>query len=118
MSNQDRSMRMSENSNVLKIGICGYDVKTVEESLSKIIGQVTKMGLSFSGPIYLPVKKEFITVLRSPHKHKDAREQFERRMHKRCIYILGISKSHSSYFSDLQIPHSVEITVKSTFKNS
>ncbi len=37
------------------------------------------------GPIPLPTDREVITVIRSPHKHKDSREQFETRTHKRVI---------------------------------
>lgn len=117
MTNRDNGAVNLGNS-VTKIDIRGYDIKTVEDSLSKIIIQVTKMSLRFSGPIYLPVKREFITVLRSPHKHKDSREQFERRIHKRSLYIFGAEKSHSRYFSELQIPYSVKINIKSMIRKS
>ena len=47
-----------------------------------------RTGARVSGPIPLPTEKEIVTILRSPHKHKDSREQFEMRTHKRLIDIL------------------------------
>ena len=96
----------NNNSSKLKIVVQGYDVSTIEESVAKIIGQTTSLGLKFSGPIPLPVKRELVTVLRSPHKH-GSREQFERITHKRSIIVFGVNRDHMNSYSHLQIPHSV-----------
>src|ERR1700735_3422694 len=107
---------IDENVSSLKIKVYGYDVKTVEEAISKIISQVIKIGLKFSGVIYLPVKRELVTVLRSPHKHSSSREQFERRTHKRLFYVFNVKKTHFGYFSNLQLPHSVEVRIENKDK--
>ncbi|WNE41823.1 MAG: 30S ribosomal protein S10 [Mycoplasmataceae bacterium] len=101
----------NNSSNKLKIIVQGYDVSTIEESVLKIIKQTMHLGLKFSGPVPLPVKREILTLLRSPHKHKDSREQFERRTHKRLIYVFNINQSHLNSYSHLQIPHSVDVKI-------
>ncbi len=101
----------SNSSNKLKIVVQGYDVSTIEESVLKIIKKTMSIGLEFSGPIPLPMKKEVVTVIRSPHKHKSSREQFERRTHKRLILVFGIDQNHLTSYSHLQIPHSVDVKI-------
>ena len=69
----------------LRIKIKAYDHKLLDESVASIIDAVQRTGASYSGPIPLPTEKEIVTILRSPHKYKDSREQFEQRTHKRLI---------------------------------
>ena len=65
-----------------------------------------------SGPIPLPTEKEIVTILRSPHKHKDAREQFEIRTHKRLIDILAPSTKTVESLMKLEMPAGVNIEIK------
>ena len=65
-----------------------------------------------SGPIPLPTEKEIITILRSPHKHKDSREQFEQRTHKRLIDILDPNPRTVDALTKLDLPAGVEIEIK------
>ena len=44
----------------------------------KIAEAAKKTGAVVSGPIPLPTEREVFTIIRSPHKHKDSREQFEK----------------------------------------
>ena len=60
----------------LRIKIKAYDHKLLDESAASIIDAVQRTGASYSGPIPLPTEKEIVTILRSPHKYKDSREQF------------------------------------------
>ena len=60
----------------------------------------------------LPTKKEIITILRSVHKHKDSREQFERRTHKRLIDITKSSPKTVEALMALELPAGVEIEIK------
>lgn len=104
-------MKNKGSDNRLKITVRGYDVNTIEESMTKIIGQTMNLGLKFSGPIPFPIGREVVAVLRSPHKHKDSWELFEKVTHKRVIFIFDINQSHLTSFSHLQIPHSVDISI-------
>ena len=72
----------------IRIRLKAYDHVVLEQSAEKIVDTAKKTGAKVSGPIPLPTEKEIVTILRSPHKHKDSREQFEMRTHKRVIDIL------------------------------
>ena len=68
--------------------LVSYAPVVLDSMLLKIVDTAKKTGAKVSGHIPLPTEKEIITILRSPHKHKDSREQFEMRTHKRVIDIL------------------------------
>lgn len=69
-------------------------------------------GARVSGPIPLPTEKEIVTILRSPHKYKDSREQFEMRTHKRLIDILQPSAKTVDALMKLDLPAGVDIEIK------
>ena len=71
-----------------------------------------KTGACVSGPIPLPTEKEIVTILRSPHKYKDSREQFEMRTHKRLIDILQPSAKTVDALMKLDLPAGVDIEIK------
>jgi len=72
----------------LRIRLVSYDHRLLDQSAKKIVDAAKKTGAVVSGPIPLPTEKEVFTIIRSPHKYKDSREQFERRTHKRLIDIV------------------------------
>ena len=72
----------------IRIRLKAYDHVILDQSAEKIVETAKKTGAKVSGPIPLPTQKEVVTILRSPHKYKDSREQFEMRTHKRVIDIL------------------------------
>ena len=72
----------------MRIRLKAYDAELLEKSAEQIVETAKRTGSKVSGPIPLPTQKEIVTILRSPHKHKDSREQFEMRTHKRLIDIL------------------------------
>jgi len=72
----------------IRINLKAYDHQLIDRSVAQIIDTAKKTGAKVSGPIPMPTKREIITILRSVHKHKDSREQFEMRTHKRLIDIL------------------------------
>ena len=71
-----------------------------------------RTGARVSGPIPLPTDKEVVTILRSVHKDKDSREQFETRTHKRLIDILKPSNKTVEALMSLQLPAGVDIEIK------
>ena len=77
-----------------------------------IVSTAERTGASVSGPIPLPTEKEIITILRSPHMHKDAREQFEIRTHKRLIDILAPTAKTVEALMRLEMPAGVNIEIK------
>lgn len=96
----------------LRIKLVSYDHRLIDESARKIVETVKKTGAKISGPIPLPTEKEVFTIIRSPHKYKDSREQFERRTHKRLIDIKNPTKETIEALTHLDIPSGVDIQIK------
>ena len=61
----------------IRIKLAAYDHELVDLAAQRIVDTMQKSGAKISGPIPLPTEKEIVTILRSPHKDKDSREQFE-----------------------------------------
>ncbi len=96
----------------IRIRLKAYDHVLLEQSAEKIVDTAKKTGAKVSGPIPLPTQKEIITILRSPHKHKDAREQFEMRTHKRVIDILYPTQKTVDTLMKIDLPAGVDIEIK------
>ncbi len=96
----------------IRISLKAYDHKLIDQSAVQIIETAKKTGAQISGPIPLPTKKEVVTILRAVHKHKDSREQFEMRTHKRLIDILMPTPKTVDALSRLDLPAGVDITLK------
>ena len=96
----------------IRIRLKAYDYVVLDQSAEKIVDTAKKTGAKVSGPIPLPTEKEIVTILRSPHKHKDSREQFEMRTHKRVIDILYPTQSTVDNLMKLELPAGVEIEIK------
>ncbi len=96
----------------IRIRLKAYDHLILEQSAEKIVETAKRTGAKVSGPIPLPTKKEIVTILRSPHKHKDSREQFEMRTHKRVIDILYPTQKTVENLKKLDLPAGVDIEIK------
>ena len=95
----------------MRVKIKAYDHKLLDESAQVIVDTLTRTGASFSGPIPLPTEKEIVTILRSPHKDKDSREQFEQRTHKRMIDVFSPSNKTMEDLKKLDMPAGVDINI-------
>ncbi|MDN6447629.1 MAG: 30S ribosomal protein S10, partial [Lacticaseibacillus paracasei] len=73
----------------IRIRLKAYEHRILDQSADKIVETAKRTGATISGPIPLPTERTLYTVLRSPHKYKDSREQFEMRTHKRLIDIVN-----------------------------
>lgn len=96
----------------IRIKLKSYDHALIDQVALRIVDVANKNGCKISGPIPLPTDKEIVTVIRSPHKHKDSREQFEIRTHKRVIDILSPSSKAVDAFMKLDLPAGVDISIK------
>ena len=96
----------------IRIKLSAYDHNMVDQATARIVETMKKAGAKISGPIPLPTEKEIVTILRSPHKYKDSREQFEQRTHKRLIDILRPSNKTVEALQGLEFPAGVEIEIK------
>ena len=96
----------------MRIRLKAYDHVLLEKSAEQIVETAKRTGSKVSGPIPLPTQKEIVTILRSPHKHKDSREQFEMRTHKRVIDILYPTQKTMDSLMKLELPAGVDIEIK------
>jgi len=96
----------------IRIRLKAYDNVILDQSAEKIVDTAKRTGAKVSGPIPLPTKKEIVTIIRSPHKHKDSREQFEMKTHKRVIDILYPTQTTIDNLMKLDLPAGVDIEIK------
>lgn len=96
----------------IRIKLKAFDHRILDQSSQRIVETVKRTGAIVSGPIPLPTERSVFTVLRSPHKHKDSREQFELRTHKRLIDILNPNQKTVDALMRLDLPAGVDIEVK------
>ncbi|MBR2571540.1 MAG: 30S ribosomal protein S10 [Clostridia bacterium] len=96
----------------IRIKLKAYEHGVIDQSAARIVETAKCTGSRVSGPIPLPTEKEIVTILRSPHKHKDSREQFEMRTHKRLIDILSPTPKTVDALTKLDLPAGVEIEIK------
>ena len=96
----------------IRIRLKACDHILIDQSAEKIVDTAKRTGAKVSGPIPLPTKKEVVTIIRSPHKDKDSREQFEMRTHKRVIDILYPTQSTVDNLMKLELPAGVDIEIK------
>jgi len=96
----------------LRIKLRAYDHKIIDNSAHQIIDIANRYGAQVVGPVPLPTEVLKYTVNRSTFVHKNAREQFEMRVHKRIIDILNPSQEIVEALRELNLPSGVDITVK------
>lgn len=98
--------------NKLRIRVRAYEHKILDASTKQIIDTAQRFDATVVGPIPLPTEIKKYTVNRSTFVHKDAREQFEMRTHKRVIDILNPSPKVVEALTNLSLPSGVNIDVK------
>ncbi len=96
----------------IRIRLKAYDHRILDESAMQILDAAEKTGASVAGPIPLPTEIRKYTVIRSPFVHKDGREQFEIRTHKRIIDILEPTGRTVDTLMRLQLSSGVDVEIK------
>ncbi|MGI6200962.1 MAG: 30S ribosomal protein S10 [Christensenellales bacterium] len=96
----------------IRIKLKAYEHNLIDQSAERIVDTAKRTGARVSGPIPLPTEREVVTILRSPHKYKDSREQFEMRTHKRLIDILNPTSRTVDALMRLDLPAGVDIEIK------
>jgi small subunit ribosomal protein S10 len=96
----------------IRVKIRAYDHKIIDQSSKTIIDTALRSGAKINGPIPLPTEKKKYTVLRSTFVHKNARDQYEIRVHKRLIDIVNPTSKTVEELSHLNLPAGVDIEIK------
>jgi len=96
----------------IRIKIKGYDYRILDNSCKQIIETVMRYGNEIIGPIPLPTEIHRYTVNKATFVKKDAREQFEIRIHKRLIEIPNANQKTIEAFTNLDLPAGIDIEIK------
>jgi len=96
----------------IRIRIKAFDHKIIDQSTRTIIETAERTGAQISGPIPLPTEIKKYTVNRSTFVHKDAREQYEIRIHKRLVDILEPTPKTIDALTNLSLPAGVDVEIK------
>jgi small subunit ribosomal protein S10 len=96
----------------LRIRVRAYEHKILDASLKQIMDTAIRYDVPFFGPIPLPTEIKKYTVNRASFVFKNAREQFEMRVHKRLIDILNPNQKIIEALTNLSLPSGVNIDVK------
>ncbi|MBT3292651.1 30S ribosomal protein S10 [Candidatus Peregrinibacteria bacterium] len=96
----------------IRIRLSAFDHIVLDEAVSKIIETAERSGAVIHGPIPLPTKIRKFTVNRSTFVHKDARDQFEMRTHRRLIDLTETTFKTIESLQSLSLPSGVDIEIK------
>lgn len=96
----------------LRIRVRAYESKILDVSVKQIIDTALRYDAKIQGPIPLPTEIKKYTVNRAAFVYKNAREQFEMRIHKRLIDIVNPTPKIIESLTNLNLPSGVNIDVK------
>ncbi len=111
-SNPVTKSKEEESHQRIRIRIRAYDHKIIDQSTRTILDTALRTGATVHGPVPLPTEKRKYTVNRSSFVHKDAREQYEMRVHKRLIDIIDPTPRTIDSLTSLNLPAGVDIEIK------
>jgi ribosomal protein S10 len=95
----------------IRIRLKAFDYRLIDTSTRQIVETAKKTGAVVKGPIPLPVKKERTTILTSPHKDKDARDQYEIRTYKRLLDIIKPTDKTVDALMKLDLSAGVDVQI-------
>ncbi len=96
----------------IRVRLKAYDHRLLEDACEKIVGAAVKTGGRVIGPIPLPTKRSLIVVNKAAFKHKDSREYFEIREHKRLVDIVNPTLQTIDALTHLDIPSGIDVAIK------
>ena len=96
----------------IRIRLSAFDHIVLDEATAKIIETAERSGAIIHGPIPLPTRIRKFTVNRSTFKHKDARDQYEMRIHRRLIDLAETTFKTIESLQSLSLPSGVDIEIK------
>ena len=95
----------------IRIRLKAFDHKLIDRSAKEIVETVKRTGAKVKGPIPMPVKKHKTTILISPHKDKDARDQYEIRTYKRLMDIVEPTDKTVDALMKLDLSSGVDVQI-------
>ncbi len=96
----------------IRIKIKAYDHKVIDRSALQIVETAERTGAEVLGPVPLPTNIHRYTVNKSTFIHKDSRDQYEMRIHKRLIDIYNPTSKTIDNLTNLDLPAGVGVEIK------
>ncbi len=96
----------------IRIRIRAYDHKIIDQSTRTIIETAERTGAAVRGPVPLPTERRRYTVNRSTFVHKDSRDQYEMRVHKRLVDLYDPTPKTVEALTNLNLPAGVDVEIK------
>ena len=96
----------------IRITLKSFDHTIIDKAVRVIIDTAERTGAIVAGPIPLPTKIKKYTINRSTFVSKNAREQFEMRIHKRLIDLRETTANTIESLTNLSLPAGVDIEIK------
>lgn len=112
MAEPKKPQKEEEGRQRIRIKIRAYDHKIIDQSTRTILDTAERSGASIRGPVPLPTERTRYTVNRSTFVHKDAREQYEMRVHKRLVDIYDPTPRTIEALTNLNLPAGVDVEIK------
>jgi len=109
---EKEDVKSADTGSRIRIKIRAYDNKIIDQSTRKIIETAQRSGAKISGPVPLPTEKKKFTVLNSTFVHKDSRDQYEIRVHKRLIDLFEPTPKTVDALQNLNLPAGVDVEIK------
>ncbi len=112
MTNTTTTKKKEEEKTRIRIKIKAYDSKLIDQATQTIMKTAERSGAKIIGPVPLPTEKRKYTVNKSTFVHKDSREQYEMRIHKRLIDITDPTERTIDSLMSLNLPAGVDVEIK------
>lgn len=112
VSGSKKSSKKEEPVQSIRIRLSAFDHTVLDEAAAKILDTAERSGAVVHGPTPLPTKIKKFTVQRSTFKHKDARDQYEMRTHRRLIDLSETTFKTIESLQSLSLPSGVDIEIK------
>ena len=96
----------------IRVKIRAYDNKIIDQATKTIVETAERNNATLVGPVPLPTAKKRYTVNRSTFVHKNAREQYEMRIHKLFVDILNPNQKVIDAMMNLNLPSGVDVEIK------
>lgn len=107
-----KKVKAEDETRPVRVRIRAYDHKIIDQTTRTIIETAQRTGATVRGPVPLPTEKTRYTVNRSTFVHKDSREQYEMRVHKRLVDIYDLTPKCIEALTNLNLPAGVDVEIK------
>lgn len=112
MTDRRVKKKEEENHTRIRIRIRAHDHRIIDIAARTIVETAERTGAKVVGPVPLPTEKRKYTVNRSTFVHKDSREQYEIRVHKRLIDLADPTPETVDALMSLNLPAGVDVEIK------